>query len=340
MRIFSLSLVVALCFHFQAFAQDNPTLQLTKVQDSIYMIQGRGGNIAFQAGSEGTLMVDSQFANATPQILNKILSVTSQPLRYLVNTHHHGDHTGGNDNLKGQGAIVIAHDNVRKLLYGEATKLMDKASEEAYNNAMKRLGDETNPENQKLAKQEAEIAAQNVEEEAMKSVKNLPAITFSRDMTFYHNGEKIMAFHVDNAHTQGDIILYFTKANVMHTGDAFINSGYPFIDTNNGGSVDGYIKGLSRIFYVANDDTKIIPGHGKLASKDDVQYLHGMLEFLRDRVAYHVVAGKTDAEILQIKEMTAEYDAKGFGDGFISTEKILQVLIADARKKYPTAGKK
>ena len=142
MRIFSLSLVVAVCFHFQAFAQDNPTLQLTKVQDSIYMIQGRGGNIAFQAGSEGTLMVDSQFANATPQILNKILSVTTQPLRYLVNTHHHGDHTGGNDNLKGQGAIVIAHDNVRKLLYGEATKLMDKASEEAYNNAMKRLGNE------------------------------------------------------------------------------------------------------------------------------------------------------------------------------------------------------
>ncbi|MDC7994651.1 MBL fold metallo-hydrolase [Altibacter sp. HG106] len=339
MRLITLFLTAFLCIQGQVFSQD-ATLQLTQVQDSIYMLQGRGGNIAFQVGSEGTLMVDSQFANATPQILNKILSVTTQPLRYLVNTHHHGDHTGGNDNIKGQGAIVIAHENVRKLLFAEATKKLDKVAEDTYNNAMKRLGDETNPEYQKLAKQEAEIARDKEEESVMKMVQNLPAITFSRDMTFYHNGDEILAFHVDNAHTRGDIILYFSEANVMHTGDAFINSGYPFIDTDNGGSLDGYIKGLTRISLIANKDTKIIPGHGELAEKEDVEYLKSALEFLRDRVAYHVVAGKTDAEILQMKELTAEYDAKGFGDGFISTEKILQVIIADARRKYPAAGKK
>ncbi|HAT67589.1 MAG TPA: MBL fold metallo-hydrolase, partial [Flavobacteriaceae bacterium] len=168
----------------------------------------------------------------------------------------------------------------------------------------------------------------------MKIDNTFPFITFEDDLTFHFNDQKILVFHVHNAHTDGDSMVYFTDSNVLHTGDVFFNGKYPYIDINNGGSFDGYINALSKILMLVDEDTKIIPGHGEIAKMKDVKYTKSMLEFLHSKVAYHYVGRKSKEQIMAMKDITKEFDDKGYGSGYISTEKFMDFIYEDVALKY------
>jgi len=263
--------------------------RMVQISGNTYMIGGKGGNIAVHFGAEEILMIDDKFADDTDNILEQIRRINKKkPISFLINTHHHGDHTGGNENLKKEGAIIIAHENARaNISYGTKTK-----------------------------------------EEA------LPKVTFSKDMKLWFDGQEIYAFHVDKAHTNGDVMVYIPQTNVLHTGDAFVNGMYPFIDIENGGTLDGYMNGLAQAAMVANENTKIIPGHGNIANRVDVKLLANMLEVLKKRVTVEISRSKTEEEVAANTELTKEFDEKGYGDGFINGEKIRRTIYKQLTNPY------
>ena len=297
MRFKSLISIAIFSTFFFANAQNDSGekdgIKLIKVKNDIYMIEGKGGNIGLSFGTDGVFMIDDKFADMSEDIIKEIQKKDKNLVQFLVNTHHHGDHTGGNVNMKEAGATIVAHENVRKRL------------NESFKNATE--------------KSEADS-------------RKLPTITFTEDMTFHYNGEEIMIFHVHNAHTDGDAIVYFTGSNVIHMGDVLFKDKYPFIDLDNGGSVMGYIRALEKIAMLVDDKTVIIPGHGNIGSKQDLETTANMLNVLYRRVSYHYVNKKSEAEIIAMRDFTKPFDDKGFGKGFISTEKMLQTLYNDVKK--------
>jgi len=270
----------------QSGIKESYDVKTSEVTKGIYMLEGQGGNIGLSIGDDGIFMIDDQFARGTEEILKSIKKLSAQPISFLLNTHHHGDHTGGNVNLAEKGAIIVSHENVR-----------------------------------------GRLAAMEKEDPKNYSKKNtLPIITFSEDIKFHYNGDEIFVFHVHDAHTDGDALVYFTNSNVLHTGDTFFNGGYPYIDVNSGGTLDGYIDALKKITMIANQDTKIIPGHGKLATVDDVKKLLNILVTLKERISSEIKKGKTKEDIIGNTEITSNFDEQGFGDGFINSEKIRTVI--------------
>ena len=230
--------ILVLCMLFMI---DNvPSSQAQKFKDveiivnqldnnGTYMLVGKGGNIGLSVGDDGVLLIDSQFEQLTGKILSAIYNkITDKPVKFVINTHWHQDHTGGNENLVNNGSIVIAHENVRERLSTE--QFVDFLNRE-YKPA---------------------------------PINTLPTITYNDSITFYFGDDKIDLYHLPNAHTDGDSIIYFNKRNVIHTGDVYVNGRYPFIDHSSGGSIDGIIKGIEKIISLIDNETKIIPGHGLL----------------------------------------------------------------------------
>jgi len=296
MRKIILVIIILFSFHFKSISQTDTgeayNISINKVHGNVYMLEGKGGNIGLSMGNDGVFMIDDQFEEGIPFILKKIKKINKKPIKYLVNTHHHPDHVGGNVLLAKEGVTIFSHENARKHL-------------------------------QDVRKNESKKVAGNI----------LPIITISKDLTFYFNGEKIMVFHVHNAHTDGDVMVYFTKSNVLHTGDAFVNGLYPYIDLESGGSMEGYYNGLKKILMVINEDTKIIPGHGKLASKQDVQNSINMITAIWKRVGNYYTNKKTIEEILNLNDFTTPYDESGYGDGFINAEKFIRAIYDDFLKE-------
>tara|TARA_R110002072_G_scaffold142804_4_gene288373 strand:- start:26683 stop:27576 length:894 start_codon:yes stop_codon:yes gene_type:complete len=279
-------------FTFSIQAQTISDSNLTKVQGNVYIYQGKGGNIGLNIGTDGIFMIDDQFATETEQLLSEVKKVSTKPIEFLVNTHHHGDHTGGNANMNSNGTLIFSHDNVR-------SRLESMKNEEGFD------------------------------------AKTLPIITFSSEMNFHYNGEKIRVFHMHNAHTDGDAMVYFPKSNVLHTGDIFFNGKYPYIDIENGGTVDGTLNALKRVLEeVINEDTKIIPGHGPVGSKKDVDLAAEMLSFIEGRINYHYLDKKTIEEVLSMTDITSQFDDLGYGNGYITREKFIRMLYAEAEKKH------
>lgn len=240
---------------------NNVKITITPVTDNIYMLQGAGGNIGISTGKDGVFMIDDQFAPLSEKIIKAISAVSNEPVRFLVNTHFHGDHSGGNANFEATGAMIVAHDNVRKRLVA----------------------------NEKTAN------------------AGLPVITFSEDATFYQNGDDVFLTHVHNAHTDGDALVYFAQSNVLHTGDTFFNGRFPFIDTNRGGSIQGYIEAVKKGMILINDDTKIIPGHGNLATKENYLAFSKMLEGVYANVKKAINDNKTIEEVTAMESLTSKY---------------------------------
>lgn len=262
-------------------AQNFDTVQIIthKITDKIFMLEGSGGNIGVITGNDGTVIIDDQFAPLSEKIKTSLKALSANPVRFVINTHYHGDHVGGNENFGKDGAIIIAQDNSRLRMTTEQFLA-------AFNSR-------TPP-----APYDA-----------------LPKITFTESVTLHLNGETLQVIHIKNAHTDGDAIIYFKESNVIHTGDVFVRYGLPFIDQEHGGSIDGMIKGTDEIIALANDDTKIIPGHGAIATKKDVIEYRTMLQTLRDRIANAMKQGKTLAEIIAsdpTKEYTAAFDRSSF----------------------------
>jgi cyclase len=250
-----------------------------KVAEGLYVLTGQGGNIGLSAGASGSLVIDDQYAPLSEKILAAIKALTPGPVRFVVNTHWHGDHTGGNENMGKAGAILVAHENVRR-----------------------RMGTE----------QFMALMGRKVEASPEAA---LPVVTFAEGVTFFWNGDEVRVFHVPPAHTDGDSVIQFVKADVVHMGDTFFNGTYPFIDTSSGGRVDGIIGAADRVLSAASDKTRIIPGHGPVASKADLQAYRDTVKAVRDAVAKLKAEGKTKEAVVAAKP-SADYDAK-WGKGFI-----------------------
>jgi len=290
--------ILLICISIIANAQrfDNVNITTTKLTAHTYMLQGAGGNIGVSVGDDGVFIIDNQFAPLSKKILAAIKKLSDKPLKFLVNTHYHGDHTGGNENMAKAGATIIAHDNVQKRL-----------------SAPDRNG--------KLDPKES-----------------LPVLTFNDKMAITINGENILAFHVANAHTDGDVMLYFTKSNVLHTGDTYFSRRYPYIDINSGGSVSGFIEATKRALLFIDTDTQIIPGHGKLSNKEEYKSYLKMLETLKKNIQAAIATGKTEAQIKADPSLTKEYDDLGYGIGLDSGE--IRVNFYRSLKKEQLAIRK
>lgn len=286
----------------QAPAPDPATtpIKSTALGSSVWMLEGVGGNIGVSGGEDGVFIIDDQFAPSVPKIRAAIAEISKQPLRFVFNTHWHGDHTGGNEQLAGAGALIIAHDNVRK-----------RMSSEQFVEAFKR----SVPASPKKA---------------------LPIVTFSQEVTFHLNGDEIHVFHVDNAHTDGDAIVQFRRANVVHSGDCFVNGSYPSIDYSAGGTIDGYIAAQEKLLSIVGPATKIIPGHGPLGDKASLQAAHDMLVAVRNAVAKAARGGKTLEQVLAAKPTAAWDETWGTrtikGDMF--TAMVFKTLKASSRPKH------
>ena len=264
-----------------------------QVAPGIYMLVGEGGNIGVSAGADGVFMIDDQFAPLTGKITAAVAALSDQPIRFLVNTHWHYDHSGGNENLGNQGVLIMAHDNVYERM-----------------------------------SRDTEIAAFNTVVPASPKVA-LPVITFNDNVTFHLNGEEIRVVHYRNSHTDGDSVIHFRNANVVHTGDIWFNGFYPFIDISSGGSIDGVISSIRTLINLVDDDTRIIPGHGPLGDKQGMQGYLEMLEAVRARMNRLIAEGKSLEEIIELKP-NADYDAT-LGSGFINPDKFLQILYSDLK---------
>ncbi len=300
-----------------------------RVKDSIYMLTGRGGNIGVFAGEDGILMIDSQFSDASINIQQRIRNISNKQVEILINTHHHGDHVGGNSNMAELGTMIFSHTNARSRI----VKSFGKSDSEKIDSIVARSKDKIRTADDK----ESTFAnAKRIVDQMPKNegpVGALPTVSFSKDITFNYNGEEVKVTHLSNAHTDGDVMVYFTKSNVLHTGDAFFNGAYPFIDTENRGSLKGHIAGLEKIIRIADEDTKIIPGHGKVATINDVKYNLSMFRYLTPQIEIKILSNKTEAEVMAMRDLTKEYDEKGYGDGYITTEKFLKTLYGELNRK-------
>ena len=265
-----------------------------KITENIYMLQGQGGNIGLFVGDDGVFMIDDQFAPLSKKIINKIKEITDKPLSYLINTHWHGDHTGGNENMKKEGFLIISHENVRKRMSTDQVVRGRK---------------------KKASSKEA-----------------LPVITFTDDMMFHINNEDVLVSHVHNAHTDGDSHIYFTKSNVIHMGDTYFQGKFPFIDLDSGGSIDGYIASIDKVLMIADNETKIIPGHRSLSNKEELKVYKKMLVTLRDRVQKAIDAGKTLEEVTNDSSITKEYK-KEYGGWFISAKEMRTTIYKSLKSK-------
>ncbi|WP_169630379.1 MBL fold metallo-hydrolase [Flavobacterium sp. ASW18X] len=295
MRNRILGLLVALIAMQIAMAQrDFSDVEITSEQLSanVYALFGAGGNIGLAIGETEAFVIDDQFGPLTDKIIAHVKTITEKPIKFVLNTHWHGDHTGGNLNLAATGAVIIAHKNVRV-----------------------RMGTKQN-------RGEGRITEASPE-------KALPVITFDKDLNLHlGNGSVMHAIAVNNAHTDGDVFYYFPEENVLHMGDNFFSGRYPYIDINSGGDIDGLIANVTMALGMVDSTTKIIPGHGPVSNKEDLESYKYVLLTLRKRIVDARNSGKS-LEQVQKMNLSKEWDAT-HGQGFINAEKIVMFIYNTA----------
>ncbi len=293
----SLLLIACTCICLSLSAQanmDDAVITTIKIKDHIHMLQWQGaGNMMVLSGKDGNVLIDDQFAPLVVKINAAIQAIRPGEVRFLFNTHYHGDHSGGNENFAKMGATILAHKNVRARLAAD-----------------QRIINFSQP--QKAAPEAA-----------------WPVITFSDELNVHLNGEDVLIFHVEHAHTDGDALYYLPRSNVLHTGDCFMKGRFPFIDRNSGGSVDGWLAGVSRTLTIIDDETIIIPGHGDLANKKDYREARDALMSLRDMVKKKVNEG-LDLDQIKALNLSKDFDSN-FGSGFIKSEAMVTAIYKDLK---------
>jgi glyoxylase-like metal-dependent hydrolase (beta-lactamase superfamily II) len=286
--------VLFLCLFSPAPAQNIDfnaiEVQTVKITDGLYVLMGGAaqGNILVSVGSDGILLIDSMYAPMHQKIMEALTTLSRQPIRYVINTHLHGDHTAGNEAMAKLGAVIISHENMRKRMAAPQ------------NNAPPAAG--------------------------------LPTVTYTDSMTLHFNGEEIYIYHPAPAHTDGDSIIYFRHANVIHVGDVPSSLRYPNIGVNEGGSVDGMIAAARQVMTIANAGTKIIPGHlGPVVGFKEIQQQLEMFAAVRDRVSDAIRAGKTVEQVVASKP-TADFDQGRMG-GAITPDRFVTLVYTDLARR-------
>ena len=270
-------------------------IKVEQVAPGVAVLFGAGGNIGVSHGVDGNILIDDQFAPLAPKIVAAVKTLDPDPIAFLINTHWHGDHTGGNEALGSGGTVIVAQDNVRRRLsvdtvskrFGSTIKALPKAG--------------------------------------------LPVVTFTRNLSFHLNGDTLRVVHVPRAHTDGDALVYWTGANVIHMGDIFFHKvTYPFIDRESGGSIDGMIAAARQGLALVRPGGKVIPGHGPVATRADLQAYHDMLVAVRARVMAGVRAGRSKAQVVASKPAAA-YSGMVAQDGFIKADDFVGGIYDDLR---------
>jgi len=271
-------------------AQNYDTIQIKTqpLRNGVSMLTGAGGNIGLSVGPDGAFVIDDQYEQLSAKILAAIAAVTPLPVKFVVNTHWHGDHVGGNENMGKAGALLVAHDNVRK-----------RMSVDQFMAAFNR-------------KVPASPAAA------------LPVVTFTDSVTFHINGDDLVAFHVPPAHTDGDVIVHFVKADVIHMGDTFMTISYPLIDLSSGGTVDGFITAADRALSVCGPQTMVIPGHGTVTDCAGLRTWRNMIFTVRERVRAEMKKGAT-LDQMKAGGLTKDFDAT-WGKGFIQPPVFVEMI--------------
>lgn len=300
-RLLLASLCLASATLAQAQAPDSAKIEyrIETVSQNLHVLFGAGGNIAVLTGPDGALVVDSDVLDMSPKLRGALAMVSDKPARILVNTHFHFDHTGGNPSLGRSGAVIVAHDNVRKRL---------------------------------VARQVINVGTEIVMEPT--PPEGLPVITFENGLSLHVNGEDIAVNHVKHGHTDSDAFVFFARANVLHTGDLMMSIGYPFVDAGNGGTLSGLIAGQERMLALCNENTRVIPGHGSIVAKAELQAYHDMLLTIWQRIGGLVKKGRS-LEQVQSANPTREFDER-WGKGFVSPQLFVQrvfIELAAPRKK-------
>jgi cyclase len=261
-------------------------IKAVKVTDALYVLEGAGGNVAVFVWDEGVLLVDDKLAPASPKVKAAVAAISPKPIRFVVNSHWHRDHSGGNEALAGDGSVVVAHDNVRRRMSVDSfIAVFDRQSPAA-------------------------------------PPKALPVVTFTRDVTFHLGGEEISVVHVVSAHTDGDSLVRFRKANVLHMGDCYLNGSFPVVDSSSGGSFGGTIAAADTALGMLDDRARIIPGHGPVATRESLREWRGMLATILDRVKTSVAAGRT-LEQVKAERPAKEWDGR-FPASFVTSEHVVE----------------
>lgn len=299
MKSLTLSLILLSTFIISAYSQNEEVkIEPIKVKDNIYMLKGRGGNIGVSFGADGVLVIDDQFENMVPKIKEAIKGLTDQEIKFIVNTHYHGDHVGGNKIFGQEGKVIVAHKNVYNRLKTEQTsKFFNRTSPAAPKDA-------------------------------------LPDITFDHFVTFHFNDDDIQVMHFNNAHTDGDAVVYFEKANVLHAGDVFVTYGFPYIDADAGGSLNGFINVLDKLLLLINDETVVIPGHGELSNKKDVEDFRNKLIQIHEKITKEVNLGKDLNAVIESKPL--ELFEEDWGKGFIKAKDFITLVFPEFEKQKAT----
>jgi cyclase len=267
-------------------------MKAQQLASGVAVLFGAGGNIGVSYGEDGTILIDDQFAPLTEKIQKAVTDLGAQPVKFLINTHWHGDHSGGNENMGKAGAIIMAHDNVRVRMASDQLTAFGavKASPKAA----------------------------------------LPVVTYADGLKLHLNGEEVRVIHVPAAHTDGDSFIHWTKSNVIHMGDLFmLGISFPFVDTGSGGDVRGFVTAADKVLAIANDQTKIIPGHGAMATKADLQNHRNMIAGVIAKVEAGIKAGKT------LDQIKASRPADGYGikaDGFITADAFVETVYKNLKK--------
>jgi len=270
-----------------SLAQQQPPpvpVRVEQLAPGVAVLFGRGGNIGLSHGADGNVLIDDQYAPMTENVAAAVRAIDPDPIRFVINTHWHGDHTGGNENLGRAGTVIVAHDNVRLRMTMEQVV----------------RGERVPPS----------------------PAGALPVVTFSENLTFHLNGDDIRAIHVHHAHTDGDSLIYWARANVLHMGDTWFNGMLPFIDLDSGGSIDGAIAAVEAGLALANDRTRIIPGHGPVGGRADLAAYRDMLRSVRDQVSRAIGARRTLAQIQAMRIA----DRHGRPNAFISPESFIETV--------------
>jgi len=274
---------------------DTVEFELTHVAGQVYMLAGAGGNIGVFAGPDGVVLVDDEFAPLSERIRAQVATVSSAPIRFVINTHFHGDHTGGNESFGAAGATIVAHENVRKTLAVDHYIEMIDSRFKAF------------------------------------TPIGLPVITFESSMSFHLNGEQVDVWHAPPAHTNGDSFIWFRDSDVIHMGDIYRTRGQPLFDRRNGGSFEGLIEASDRVLAVIGDNTKIIPGHGVVSSKADLREVRDIMATVRDRIAAEVAVGKTLEQVIAA-DPTAGFDWR---PGRLTVPELIEWIYLELADKAP-----